>query len=213
MHRLCLLLAWLVPLPAMAGAAYKCTAANGAVVYQDTTCAKGQRQEQLDLPQDLGPAPAAPTSSADPGTPTTAQPVTPRSPAPAAPLPAMFVCMKATDGKSYLSENGDPQPYLVPFGILGAAPQPLSQVYGPGGGGGASAPELNRGKTHPNLVGNNFVWVQDQCRPMSYSETCSALRDAYDDVENKLRRAFKSDQPPLEKREAQLLGQLKSCNG
>jgi hypothetical protein len=198
----------LMPLPAMAGAAYKCTAANGAVVYQDAPCAKGQRQEVLDLPQDLGPAPAPPASAPDV---ITKASIEPAAPAPGAPLPAMFVCLKATDGKSYVSENGNPQPYLVPFGILGAAPQPLSQVYGPGGGGGASAPELNRGKTNPNLVGNNFVWVQDQCRPLSFSETCSALHDAYDDVERKLRRAFKSDRAPLEKRESQLLAQLVSC--
>lgn len=198
----------LMPLPAMAGAAYKCTAANGAVVYQDAPCAKGQRQEVLDLPQDLGPAPTPPASAPDV---ITKASIEPAAPAPGAPLPAMFVCLKATDGKSYVSENGNPQPYLVPFGILGAAPQPLSQVYGPGGGGGASAPELNRGKTNPNLVGNNFVWVQDQCRPLSFSETCSALHDAYDDVERKLRRAFKSDRAPLEKRESQLLAQLVNC--
>jgi len=202
----------LIPVPAMAGAAYKCTATNGAVVYQDAPCAKGQRQEVLDLPQDLGPAPP-PASTSDTSTQAPATPPAPRPSTPAAPLPAMFVCLKATDGKSYISENGDPQPYLVPFGILGAAPRPLSQVYGPGGGGGASAPELNRGRTNPNLVGNNFVWVQDPCRPLSFSETCNALRDAYDDVEQKLRRAFKSDQPPLEKREAQLLSQLAQCNG
>jgi hypothetical protein len=207
------LLMLLIPVPAMAGTAYKCTAANGAVVYQDAPCAKGQRQEMLDLPQDLGPAPTPPTSVFDPGAKAPTTRPAPMPSAPAAPLPAMFVCLKATDSKSYLSENGDPQPYLVPFGILGAAPRPLSQVYGPGGGGGASAPELNRGKTNPNLVGNNFVWVQDQCRPLSFSETCSALRDAYDDVEQKLRRAFKSDQPPLEKRERQLLSQLTQCNG
>lgn len=203
----------LMPLPAMAGAAYKCTAANGAVVYQDAPCAKGQRQEMLDLPQDLGPAPAPPASASDTDAQAPARLPAPMPPTPAAPLPAMFVCLKATDGKSYLTENGEPQPYLVPFGILGAAPRSLSQVYGPGGGGGASAPELNRGKTNPNLVGNNFVWVQDQCRPLSFSDTCSALRDAYDDVERKLSRAFKSDRPPLEKRETQLLAQLTNCNG
>lgn len=203
----------LMPVPAMAGTAYKCTAAKGTVVYQDAPCAKGQRQEMLDLPQDLGPAPGPPTSAPDASAQAPAEQAAPILPAPAAPLPAMFVCLKATDGKSYLSENGNPQPYLVPFGILGAAPQPLSQVYGPGGGGGASAPELNRGKTNPNLVGNNFVWVQDQCRPLSFSETCGALQDAYDDVERKLRRAFKSDRPPLEKRERQLLAQLTQCHG
>jgi len=201
----------LLPTSAMAGAAYKCTAAKGTVIYQDVPCAKGQRQETLDLPQDLGPPPSAP-STPDSGEQTAAAPPAAAPSKPVAPLPTMFVCLKATDGKSYISAKGDPQPYLVPFGILGAAPQPLAQVYGAGGGGGASAPELNRGKINPNLVGNNFVWVRDQCRPLSASETCSALRDDYDDVESKLGRAFKSDRPPLEKRETKLLAQLASCN-
>ncbi|HEY9130335.1 MAG TPA: DUF4124 domain-containing protein [Dyella sp.] len=206
------LLLLLLPGTALAGAAYKCTAPNGAISYQDAPCAKGLKQERLDLSDDTGPPPEVQPTAPPP---TAASPPEPPSPppAPGAPLPTMFACIKATDGKSYLSENGDPQPYLAPFGVLGAAPRPLSQVYGPGGGGGASAPELHRGKIDPNLVGNNFVWVQDRCRQLSYGETCQALRDAYDDVERKLRRAFKSDRPPLERRERQLLGQLGNCNG
>jgi len=212
MRGLGLLLLLLPPGTAFAGVAYKCTAPNGATSYQDAPCAKGQKQERLDLGDDTGPPPETPPSLPPPAA-ASAPERPPPPPAPGAPLPALFTCVKATDGKSYLSENGDPQPYLVPFGVLGAAPRPLSQVYGPGGGGGASAPELQRGKVDPNLVGNNFVWVQDRCRPLSYGETCQALRDAYDDVERKLRRAFKSDRPPLERKEAQLLGQLGHCNG
>jgi hypothetical protein len=99
----------------------------------------------------------------------------------------------------------------VPYGILGASQAPLSQVYGPPNSAGASAPELNRGRISPNLVANNYVWVQDQCRPLSRAETCRALRDAYEDNADKLHRAFKSDQPPLEKREQELRRQLQNC--
>ena len=110
-----------------------------------------------------------------------------------------------------LSTARNPPPYQAPYGILGASQLPLSQVYGPGGGGGASAPELNRGKITPGLVARHYVWVQDSCRPLTSGETCRALRDAYDEVETKLQRAFKSDRPPLEQREATLLSQLRGC--
>ena len=61
------------------------------------------------------------------------------------------------------------------------------------------------------LIANNYVWVQDQCHELTYAETCHALRNAYDANETKLKRAFKSDRPPLEEREAQLLAQLRNC--
>jgi hypothetical protein len=123
----------------------------------------------------------------------------------------MYTCLRATDGKTYLSENGDPQPYLVPLGMLAVGSPSLSQVYGPPNSAGGSAPELNRGRVTPGLIANNYVWVQDQCRELTRAETCRALRDAYDDNATKLRRAFKSDQPPLEQRDEQLRAQLRNC--
>ena len=123
----------------------------------------------------------------------------------------MYACVRATDGKTYTSNNGEPQQYQVPYGILGAGQLPLSQVYGGPGAAGASAPELNRGRVTPGLVANHYVWVQDQCRELTRAETCRALRDAYDENADKLRRAFKSDQPPLEQREQELRAQLRNC--
>ncbi|HET6553883.1 MAG TPA: DUF4124 domain-containing protein [Dyella sp.] len=197
--------------PALAGTAYQCTGADGRTSFQDKPCAPGQRQQtlQLDDSQPAMPAPA-PAPSPLPQKDIDTAPPTP-APEPVTPLPVMYACMRATDGKTYLSENGDPQPYQVPYGILGAAQLPLSQVYGPGGGGGASAPELNRGNVTPGLIARRYVWVQDTCRELTPGETCHALRDAYDEIETKLRRAFKSDQPPLEKREAILRAQLRNC--
>jgi hypothetical protein len=88
----------------------------------------------------------------------------------------------------------------------------VGSVYGRGGAG-ASAPELNRGKVSSTLVANNYVWVQDQCRELSPQETCDALQDAYDKNEHQLKQAFKSEQAPFEKREAELQAQLAGCPG
>lgn len=212
MRAACLLLCLLLPSTATLAddAVYKCTAANGSVTYQDKPCAKAQRQQRMDMPPP-GPAlaspPAAPQAAAEPSAPSPMPPpATPR-----APLPAMFGCTRATDGKVYLSSNGYPEPYLAPFGMLGAVQMPLARAYGPAGGAGVSAPELNRGKITPGLVAGHYVWVQDQCRPLTYEETCHALRDAFDENARKLRRAFKSDRPPLEQREGELRAQLDNC--
>lgn len=210
MIRLCILLLLLsLGMPALASTAYQCTAANGKVVYQDKPCAVGQHQQTLQLddsqPLVVPPAPAPEEPPADaPASP-------PPPPAPVAPPPVMYACVRATDRTTYLSENGNPEPYQVPYGIMGGSGLSLAQAYGAPGGAGASAPELNRGRVSRGLVGNYFVWVQDQCHELTHAETCHALRDAYDENATKLRRAFKSDRPPLEEREATLLAQLRSC--
>lgn len=197
-------------LPAIAGTAYKCTTADGRAIYQDKPCPETQHQQTLQLDDSkpvMRPAPApapAATVAAEP-----APPTEPVEPLPS--LPLMYACISATDGKTYLSDNGDPQPYQVPYGILGAGSLPLSQVYGPPNSAGASAPELNRGRIRPGLIANYYVWVQDQCRELTPRETCHALREALDATETKLKRAFKSDQPPLEKREQELREQLRGC--
>ncbi|MHA6204742.1 DUF4124 domain-containing protein [Dyella soli] len=209
--RLCtLVLIACLSVPAVAGTTYKCTATNGKVVYQDRPCPAGQHQEALQLDESVPVTPPPPP--APPPVITPAEPPPPPVPfEPPVPLPVMYACQRATDGKTYLSEHGDPQPHQVPYGILGAGSLPLSQAYGPPNGAGASAPELNRGRVRPGMIANYYVWVQDQCRELTRDETCHALRDAFDENATKLRRAFKSDQPPLEKREEQLREQLRNC--
>lgn len=210
MIRLCILVLLLsLGEPAFAGTAYQCTTADGKVTYQDKPCAAGQRQHMLQLDDSeplVTPAPPAPEPEA-----AVPSPPPPPPAAPSAPLPVMYACIRATDRTTYLSENGNPEPYQVPYGIIGGGGMSLSQAYGPPGGAGVSAPELNRGRITPGLIARNFVWVQDQCHELTPAETCRALRDAYDENETKLRRAFKSDRPPLEKREATLLAQLRNC--
>lgn len=194
---------------ASATTVYKCTDARGAVTYQDAPCPRVQKQQPIHLIDEPSVAPAAEASVA---TPPPADPVPPPAPAPTAPLPVMYGCQRATDGTTYLSSNGNPPPYQAPYGVLGADQLPLGSVYGRGGAG-ASAPELNRGKVTSGLVANNYVWVQDQCRELSPQETCDALQDAYDKNEHQLKQAFKSEQPPFEKREAELQAQLDNCQG
>lgn len=210
MLRLCLLASLLMlSLPTVAGTAYQCTNAGGKVSFQDKPCTGNQRQQVLQL-DDSQPATPPASDVVDTKVPETAAPP-PQQPQFIAPPPSMFACVRATDGKPYTSDNGDPQPYQVPYGILGASALPLSQVYGGRNAAGASAPELNRGRVTPGLIANHYVWVQDQCRELTHAETCRALRDAFDDNADKLRRAFKSDQPPLERREQELRSQLRGC--
>lgn len=213
MSRSLLLTLLLLPLSLPAAGAtvvYKCTGSDGRVTFQDKPCARTQRQDTIEL---TDPSPTA----APPARATTeersAAPVSPPAPPPepAAPLPRLYACTRATDGKAYVSQNGYPEPYLAPFGVLGAVQLPLARVYGPGGGGGISAPEANRGKVTAGMVSGSYVWVQDQCRPLSFDETCHALQDDYDDNARKLRRAFKSDRPPLEQRDETLRAQLTNC--
>jgi len=178
--------------------AYKCIAANGAVTYQGTPCAHGQRQQVLQLSDD---APAAPSSSPPIDKVSSVATVPPPAPPrpPSAPLPQLYRCTRATDGKPYISSNGHPPPYYAPLAMTGIVPTPIGQNYG--------------GRVSPNaaMIASHYTQVQDQCQAMTPQDTCSTLRDEYDENEKKLQRAFKSDQPPLLKRESELLAQLQQC--
>jgi hypothetical protein len=191
---------------------YECVGADGRAVFQDSPCGAGLRQRTLAVPDMPSRSPPPPVPRAPPPPPADDGPAA-AAPEPAAPLPVMYACTRATDGKTYLSDHGDPAPYLAPYGVLGAEQLPLSEVYGPDrGGAGMSAPEANRGRVTAGLVANNYVWVQDSCRELDPAQTCQALQDAYDENDHQLRNAFKSQRPPLERREAQLRAQLASCD-
>ena len=189
---------------AAATSVYKCTDARGQTSYQDAPCPHTQRQQRISL-QDQAPA----TALADPAPapPASAEPPAPSAPLPRippAPPPTMYGCVRATDGKSYLSSNGNPPPYLAPLGMLDILPSSLSQTYG-------AANLASKPRPTAGMVGGNFTQVQDQCHELSRQETCNALRDAYDENAHKLQHAFKSDQPPLEQRDAELRAQLAGC--
>ncbi|GAP65221.1 hypothetical protein MBSD_n0510 [Mizugakiibacter sediminis] len=184
--------------------AYRCTDAQGRVAYQDRPCASGQRQQALRLEDDAGapaattPAPSAEDAPSAPPAPARAQP---------APLPSLYVCAQASDPqKTYLSDTPQPAPYLAPLGVLGYPGRGLGAMVQP------SAPEANR---HPPVVrsplAGGYTWVQDACRPATHEEICREVQRRYDDNHRKLRSAFPSDRPPLERREAELRAQLDGC--
>jgi hypothetical protein len=198
------LLLLLAAAPAAAGTVYKCTGRDGRVSYQGEPCAAGQRQQTLQLSdrQPAAPPPAA-TVAAVPAE-NDVPPEAPPPPAPTAPPPTMYRCMRATDGESYLSSNGQPAPYLAPLGVLGVLPSSLAETY-------SGANHMGQGKVTAGLVANHYTWVQDACRELSPQETCQALHEAWDDNEGKLRRAFQDDEPPLKRRQAELREQLSHC--
>jgi hypothetical protein len=189
---------------------YKCVDTAGRISWQDTRCpARARQQTERVPPATPGTPPViAPDSAA-------AAPAPPASaPLPPPPPPQLYACVRATDGKTYVSRDGRTRPYLAPLGMLGFIQQPLADVYGgrAGARAGNSAPELVP-RPSSTLIGSNYTWVRDSCRPMSVDETCAALRDAYDANEDKLRNAFQSEQPPLLQREADLQKQLAGCQG
>lgn len=194
---------------ARAETVYKCLA-NGQTIYQQTPCAKQQKQEVLQL-TDSAPADGrvAPMPTPAPGQLTVTDETPPR---PAAPVPVMYLCTRATDGKTYTSNNGHPDPYTAPLGVLGAVDNGLAYTYGSRNAAVSSFPELNRGKGNAAAVAtSNYVWVQDQCRPMSAAESCAALRDQNDANQKAMRNAFKSERGPLDAKDVALRQQLQGC--
>jgi hypothetical protein len=189
---------------------YKCQA-GGQTIYQQTPCAKNQRQQAIQL-QDSAPADGrvAPMPGPPPSRETVDEAPPPQ--APMAPAPVLYGCIRATDGKPYTSDNGHPEPYMAPLGVLGAITPSLADTYGSRDAAVASAPELNRGKGNAAAVAtSNYVWVQDQCRRLSPAEACQAVRGDAEANQRLLRNAFKSERAPLEAKDARLQAQLKGC--
>lgn len=208
------LLALLPATTVMAAQIYKCVGTGGRVSFQDQPCARQQQQQVLHDNSSsaavVAPAPPAPEDTA----PTPARSTSP-PPQPAVPVNLLFRCVHATDGKTYVSRDGNPRPYLVPLGVIGgAAPLPLAQVYGgtDGARAGISAPELAP-HASPALIASNYTRVQDRCWQLDAQQTCVALQKKYDANEDKLRNAFDSDKPPLLKRETQLHREMTGCPG
>jgi len=198
---------------AVAEDVYKCTNPAGDVAYQDHPCPGSAREAQVHLP-DAPSAVPAPATAAEPAPAASTTVATPPPAAPRAPLPALFVCQNAEDGSIYISENGAPPVRYVPLGTLGYPGKSLGQAYGPGGGSGISAPGVNKIpiSTSPRAaIATQLTALQDVCAPASPEQTCSHLRKQYDDVEHKLKRAFKDERAVLEPRERELEAQLDNC--
>ena len=199
MALLALVLGLLLPAPVRAQTltVYKCRTPNGQLIYQGTPCARGQQQQTMEL-DDSGPASSPPPPV--PSSPSPLKPATATAPAamPRTPPSVMYRCARATDRTTYLSSNGNPQPYYAPIAMTGMLPTPLGQA-------------IPRAKPNAAMIASNYVLVQDQCEPLTPEDTCSTLRDQYDENERRLSRAFKADQPALLQREKELAAALSHC--
>jgi hypothetical protein len=185
------------PVTAQTLTVYKCRATNGQLIYQGTPCAGNQQQQTMEL-EDRGPAasPLPPPPSSPPAH--VAATSAPPPAAPRTPPSTMYRCARATDRSTYLSSNGNPQPYYAPIAMTGMLPTPLGHV-------------TPRASPNAAMVASNYVLVQDQCEPLTPQDTCATLRDQYDENERKLSRAFKADQPALLQREKELSAELSHC--
>ena len=191
--------------PCLAQTVYRCTGAHGEASYQSTPCpgAQAQRRITLDAPPAPEPAPPAPTPAASAPPAIAAAPEPP--PPPAAPIPVLYQCVRATDGKTYVSPNGQPPGYYAPLGIVGV-PTSLTQQYNAGN-------RMGRDQPNAAMVSGYYTFVRDRCRELGPQEVCEVLRKDWAENEHQLGRAFKSDQPPLLRRETELRAQLQGCGG
>jgi hypothetical protein len=190
---------------------YVCTAANGAVSYQDHACGHGQRQTMLNLPSHAAPGYVPPpVATVTPPAGSAPALVPPAHVPPSAPLPVMYACVGAVNGKHYLTRS-PPPPYLAPLGAMGYPPQTLSQAYGAPGGAGMSAPELSHPRIGGPSIATGMTEVQDYCQPASRAAVCQFVQKEYDENHRKLRMAMPSEAPPYAQREQQLQEQLRNC--
>jgi hypothetical protein len=189
---------------------FKCTAANGAVSYQDHACGHHESQTVMKVPGQSPPGyvPPAPASSPQPAS--TPPLPTPIYVPPPSPLPAMYACVGAVNGEPYLTRS-PPPPYLAPLGVMGYPPRTLSQAYGAPGGAGMSAPELSKPRIGGPPVATGMTEVQDYCLPATRAQVCGFVQRDYDENHRKLRMAMPREQPPYEQRERELQDQLRNC--
>lgn len=204
-----------VPFAASAAEAFKCTAADGAVSFQDRPCGGGARQQRLQLPEYTPPPPRTAEAIAGevslPPAGTSSPP--PAPPVPHEPPPSFFLCTRY-DGSRYLSDSGVGDRYAVPYGLLGGSGRGLAQSYGGRNGIGVSAPGLRAIPTLPATeapFAAVYVEVQDACHRAAPQEACAYLREELDGVRDALTRAFSDTQPTLERQERQLRERLRGC--
>lgn len=195
---------------AFAAEAFKCTAADGAVSFQDRPCQGASRQQRLQLPE-YAPSPPAPDAVVETKP---AESPAPRAPAaPREPPPSFFLCTRH-DGSRYLSDSGVGDRYAVPYGMLSGSGRGLAQAYGGRDGIGVSAPGLRAIPTIPAdqaPFATSYVDVQDECHRAPPQEACAWLRDELDRVRGQLRRAFSDTQAQLEQQERELRARQRGC--
>ncbi len=198
---------------AHAAEVYKCTNAGGTPAFQDHPCAAGDQEAKVHVNDSASARASAPATSSNEG-------AAPAEPAVVRPLvrakaaaPTMWLCVRPEDGSQYMSRDGVSQPRMVPAGVLGISGKNLADAYGQKGIG-VSAPGVRSvpiDHSAQAAIAGDYVAVQDQCSQASHEQVCGYLQKQYDDVHQKLKRAFKDEQAVLQPQEDQLLKDLNGC--
>jgi len=201
---------------AHAGDVYKCTGADDVIAFQDHPCAAGETETTIRMaspPSRSAAAQPESTEGLEPG----AEPQLTQNyignPSQPNYSTTLYSCINGEDGKEYISRNGNPEPRMVPAGTMGIPGQTLAQAYRPGGIG-VSAPGMRKipiDNSPQSAIAAAYVAVQDRCAPATQEQACTYLRKQYDDVMQKLRRAFKDEQAVLKPQAEQLSRDLDGC--
>jgi hypothetical protein len=202
---------------------YRCVAADGSLTLRDTPCARGERQQALEMqrPQDPAPrpppAPIAPTHapaevSAAPPTVVVVQPYTPT-----------YECT-TPDGERYTSHDPAGNPRWVPLWTLGYPamghryPRPPSlppvrpATSSPSIGNGLVFDGIGRPTPAPpgdrsrlpalppavGLAATPGTWIRDDCRPLPRAEACQRLRDRHWELFRRYNSALQSERRAID---------------
>ena len=214
--------------PASAQTIFKCVDAAGAVSYQDHACKAGTTETRQEIlaaeAATQAPTPAQtpfdklPTPLHSPPSPPPAPEPPPVTVKPA--VPPIWFCTRPEDDSHYVSRDGQPPQRWVPAGIVGIPRRGLAQSYGPGAGAGVTAPGASPPAASNPIVpprdlggrrAGGYVEVNDECVLATEQQACEYLYGELDDVDRKLRRAFKDDRAVLEPQQEQLRRDLEGC--
>ncbi len=190
---LVLALAWSTH--ARAAEAWRCTASDGSVSFQDRPCASDQRSARIAIAVDPAPPPQADVDRDDGRVDDVVRPAPVQ--APAREPSSSWLCTRGEDGTRYLSDDGIGQQRAVPLAMLGGPSRSLADTYGRGGvgisapGAGRPPPVLSGGAEG---LGAAYVWVQDTCEPVRGAALCAFLGQELEAAEQRVRYAFSDTQ-------------------
>lgn len=204
----------ILPSLAFAAEAFRCTARDGSVSFQDRPCSGSLQQEQLklqgyappqvdELPADTVPTPTRRAKAAE------APAARTQAAAAAEPPPSFFLCTRF-DGSEYASDIGIGGTAWVPYGAV-APNRSLARTYGPGGAG-VSAP----GVSEPTQVAasgasTHYVQVDDECRRLQPLQACQWLRRELERAQTRLKESFSDTRAEREREVIQLNERLRGC--
>ncbi|HKE46544.1 MAG TPA: DUF4124 domain-containing protein [Rhodanobacteraceae bacterium] len=212
-HALAIVFLAAATFPVAAATAYKCIDARGAVTFQDKPCPAGAKQSSMTLP-DPEPVAPAPVASEPPPPPNPGPDPLPLPPPVVRDPPQQFYLCTRYDGTTYISDTGEGGSALVPLGVMGVPGRSLADAYGGRNGIGVSAPGLRQIPHVPagsTPFGGMSTWIDDECHMASPQEACGYLRNALDDVEYKLRKAFSDTTPELKRQRADIQERMRGC--